>query len=111
MGTITIIDGIPHVADSMVLSSEPTIVTRYWPLPSASGQVDEGDEATYRHDGIYSVRSSRWGFRNFRLPDGVATKSVKTEETPVPKPRTRLPLRWYLGRWEKLSKSRGWIPA
>lgn len=103
--TIDIIDGIPHVKDNNYIEYfEPFQVTRWWPLPTASGRAKQGDCCEYRGDGYFLVN----GF-NFRLPSGGSTQAVKTLREPVPPPKTRLEVRWKDGHWQKLSKRNGWI--
>lgn len=110
-GTIVLLDGVPHVRCPMTLFAEPVEVVRYWPLPAATGRVDEGDETFYQGDGYVLVTNSRWGGRNYALPNGGQTEAVKVEEFPVPEPKTRLETRWKDGRWEKLTKRSGWVAA
>lgn len=109
-GEIVILDGVPHVKVGMTLIDEPIEVFRYWPLPSASGRVQGGERCYYPGDGFYLVVTHGWGALNFRLPDGGSTKATRIEEVRVPRPKTRLEVRWKSGRWEKLTK-RGWVDA
>lgn len=110
--TIDIIDGIPHVKSAPVYEyAEPIQTIRWWPLPTASGRVKQGDKCYYRGDGYYLVYTSNGGM-NFRLPAGGSTEATKITREPVPlPPRTRLSCRWKDGRWQKLSKRDGWIDA
>jgi hypothetical protein len=108
--TIDIIDGIPYVKSSMTDYNEPILVTRWWPLPTASGRVKQDDKCFYRGEGYYLVYTSNGGM-NFRLPAGGSTEATKITRKPILPPKTRLEVRWKNDCWEKLSKRDGWIPA
>jgi hypothetical protein len=109
-GKIEHVDGVPHVRCDEALWGVPRLVVRLWPLPSAAGRVDDGDAVYYAGDGYERVTNSRWGTRNYRLPDGGDTKAVMREEI-IPPPKTRCRTRWHEGRWQKYHARRGWIDA
>lgn len=46
----------------------------------------------------------------YRLEYGGQTVATYTETVEVDKPKTKLPVRWHRGRWEK-ETARGWVVA
>jgi len=108
--TITMIKGIPHARSSFFETDRPVERVFLFPLPAASGRVQEGDVVTYDAGrGVYHRYDSLWGSRDFPLSEGGATKAT-VEEREVPPPKTKLQVRWESGRWQKLMK-RGWVDA
>lgn len=96
------------------INGEPEHVTYYWPFYRANRADWERDLGTPLQDlgmGVFRLRVD--GFQNHRtltLPDGGSTKAIAIDREPIPRPKTRLDVRWR-GRWEKYSKTRGWIIA
>jgi hypothetical protein len=109
MDRIVLRNGVPYVRTETTCSREPLRIIDYWPLPGATGRVEEGDMASYHGDGYYSV-ATRGEARWFRLPAGGATTTAERVEEPIAPPKTKFPVRWQNGRWEKQLK-RGWVPA
>jgi len=109
------------ICSSYTLSDAPTLITHYWWLGDAdwleaalSWWVAASPlEQTYRRpkysDGVVSLWDGR-EWRHTRLPQGGETMVECTEAVPVPRPKSRLPLRWHGGRWEK-NTAKGWVPA
>jgi len=108
---IEIIDNEPYVRVDLPLTDHPIMVIRRWPLPSAKCRVQHGDPVLDYMNDCVLVRSSQppWeGSVWFRLPQGGQTEA-EMEEQEIPRPKSKLPVRWKDGRWERLLKS-GWKP-
>jgi hypothetical protein len=108
-GVIVILEGVPHVQTTHTSWDEPVRLYHYWPLPGATGKVEDGDRVHSSSGGMEIVQT-RMGSRRFWLPQGGDTKAALVDEEPVPPPRTRLETRWHQGSWEKKT-SKGWVVA
>lgn len=108
---IEIRNGVPFVVNFMTLEDEPIEIERAWPLPAATGQVNDGDEVSNYMDGSVLVKPTKSLFdpaRWFPLPEGGATEADMVERE-VPRPKSKLNTRWKGGQWEREMKS-GWKP-
>jgi len=109
-GTIDLVDGVPHVKYVTTDWTEPIRVTLWWPLPAATGRVEQG-AACWSDGSGWLVSAPIWGSLRFGMPNGGQTEAVRRTEEPVPPPRTRCETRWHNGRWEKLLARKGWVAA
>jgi len=89
---------------------EPIRWTSWYPVFKAS--YDSISHLVGRGCTEYAGKYYNAGGFEFQLQNGGATKPLVYEEMKVelPKVRKGIETRWYLGRWEKLSrKERAWI--
>jgi len=97
------------------------MVKLYWPISNASlndwreqlGLQIEGNGTTGYNLAIQDkiLRYSMLRQKIFHLVNGGRTEAIKIEFVPIPPPKTRLETRWNRGRWERLTKAKGWVPA
>ena len=108
---------------SYVECYEPIRHVSYWPLHTGlrfdrdvfdlfpeleSGQVPVN--ACFASFLFYFTRQN--GHRiELRLVDTGRTKPIKTTLEKIDPPKSRLPLRWHAGHWQKLTKRDGWTYA
>lgn len=100
--------------------NEPTIVYQFWPIWPDGWTVEGaqerglvGAEAKYNPGGTYSVWDEhRRISQTFQLTHRGRTVAEIIEYEEIPRPQTRLPVRWahLAQRWEKETK-KGWVPA
>ena len=104
------IDGRPYAVSSSPLSFEPVRLTTYWPVEMPEGHTFAPHtplrETHVR--GAYRARTED----GYTVPVYLdpAQKSERTEEEPIPAPRTSRPTRYEYGEWQKHT-ARGWVSA
>ena len=102
--------------------NEPIMHTPYWPIGNANVR-----SIKFNYPGIdfadFTVSQSRPGeyrcvnrkeFIDFyaQLVDWGRTLPIRTDKTPIPKPaRVKLEMEYRVGKWWKLTKAKGWVPA
>lgn len=97
-------------------TDKPIKVTHYWPTDREVWMQEElspggifsglvGAEATPQGTSSFSWRRGSYDWISFRLREDEKTKPIKTEESPVPPPKTRQQVRWYNGCWQRFYKS------
>lgn len=97
---------------------EPATLATYFPaFPMRRGDFDAMGLASLE---IFPNGSGEYAYRTeygrpgvFRLRDGGRTMAVLAERRDVPRPKVgkATELRWYSGRWEKRTKTKGWHVA
>lgn len=107
-------DGMLYIVHIDRDFDKPIEYRTWWPLGMKAHH--------YRRDyGEYRIGQEMYQGRNpgeylgadglkYRLVNGGQTVSTYTEKVDVDKPKTKLPVRWYRGRWEKQT-ARGWVIA
>lgn len=104
--------------------AEPVRTRSYYPVMRASATEAQRDygplPAAVREYGapelgIFVKSDAPAFFGNgafkFQLTDGGKTQPIRYVEDDVPAPKTRCPVRWRDGRWEKCLARRGWVLA
>ena len=114
--TISKIGAVFCVAYSDTRYSEPVRVTHHWPIlcQDLFDDADIGKDARSIGAGSYTAQAGSGpftGWKDARLRDGGQTKPIRTDEAPIPRPKTRVETRYQGGRWQKLLKARGWVSA
>ena len=111
--TIEKVDGQICVKDGFSDSFEPQMIYNHWPIGNGIRYAEDhiGEELSRSGRYGYKLRLGPFDYVNIDLIDHGETKSIKTTFEPVPKPKTRVKIRWHNGRWEKLLKSKGWVLA
>lgn len=111
-------EGKLYVRYEFTVSTRPLRRRLWWPIGSWAG-----DPRTYDRTPIDELIGKplrdcftfkdqfRGGGWIFILRDGATTQPEFAEAEPVPPPKTKLPVEWRFGRWEKLTKKKGWVPA
>lgn len=108
---ISIVKGRPCVAHTTTMWSDPIMIVHHWPIS------EEWAETAKRHvgvevftnslgGGVFTLRTEYERVR-LRLADGGKTTPIKTDEFPVPPPKTKRKLRWE-GEWQVFYKTMGW---
>ena len=110
--------------DESVWHDKPKKTVWVWPLSHwkiggmGCGRVEDaiGKDATSR-GGTVSVYLGNGTHLTAWMPEGDQTKALTVEEVDIPCPKVRagMETRWHSwghpGRWEKYTKTKGWIPA
>ncbi len=107
-------NGALHVLYQTTFDQEPIRRSLYWKVIQTTGNPyghehpAAGDSVRYSGSGSWAVTNRMAG--SVRTGDGTADAAF-VEDAPVPPPPTRgKELRWYQGRWQRLS-AKGWIDA
>src|SRR5207244_7320064 len=107
-------DGALHVLYQTTFDAEPIRRSLYWKVVQSVGnpygheRAAAGDSVSYSGSGRWAVTSRRAG--SVATGDGTA-EAAFVEDAPVPPPTARgKELRWYQGRWQKLT-AKGWVDA
>jgi hypothetical protein len=106
-------DGALHVLYQTTFDGEPVRRSLYWKVIQTTGnpygheRPAAGDSVRYNGSGHWVVTSRSAG--SVKTGDGTADAAF-VEDTPVPPPARGKELRWYQGRWQRLS-AKGWIDA
>lgn len=97
--------------------NEPVLLASYWPVVAYS-RADHAEligSACYRENGpCYSCKVPGCGFvRRLPLARGGNTTPIACDYEPIPAPKTKAgtETRYRCGRWEKYTKTRGWVAA
>jgi hypothetical protein len=101
---------------------DPERITHVWHLETWPPPMDDEDrEIRKKYEGMETVAFRSFGGNwEVRIPCGSSSravilsgsaKAIETHTDPVPRPKTTKETRWKDGRWEKLLKTRGWVPA
>ena len=107
-------NGALHVLYQTTFDGEPTRRSLYWKVIQTTGNP-YGRERPTAGDSVRYSGSGSWAVTN-RVAGGVSTgdgtaDAAFVEDAPVPPPPARgKELRWYQGRWQRLS-AKGWIDA
>ena len=107
-------DGMLYIVHIERDFNEPVEYISWWPLDMKAhhyrrdyGEDRIGQQVREGHNpGEYIGNDGL----KYCLTNGGQTLSTYTEKLEVPKPKTKLPVRWYRGRWEK-KIARGWMIA
>lgn len=100
--------------------SEPVRISQWWPCFTCtkrdSQYVYEAPRKaadTGVSDGIYNIPPLHAGeaWKTMHLKDGGRTMPIRTDSEAIPKPRTRVPVKYERGCWWKNLKREGWVRA
>lgn len=114
-GTLVNRDGGLHVLYQTTFENEPIRRSLYWKVlqttvnPYGHGRPAVGDSVRYSGSGSWTV-TSRTRAGGVSTGDGTADAAFIEDAPVAPPPARGKEIRWYQGRWQRLT-AKGWIDA